>query len=343
MSDIHDRISALESQLDDLKAAVDESEEIATPSTRRDLIKKVVIGAAGVAAGSALMARPAAALDGSTLLMGLEGGQNEATLGTRANYTGVGTRAAFVFQSGTTYANSDANFPAALAGWAGPSGTVATGVYGYSAKPSGFGVVGYASSSGAIGGVFLGNRAQLTLWPNPALPTGQNYVGDLYQTKVGTTGNLWACVGDGPPSVFRKLAGPDTAGSLHLLAAPVRVYDSRPGNAPIVGGDGALGGSIRTIDLHTGFVGAVATPACPAGATGALISVTLDATTAQGFLAVFSNALPDVGSSNLNWYTTGQILAVTTVSAVDVAAKIKVKAGGGGTTQIVVDVIGYYL
>ena len=100
---------------------------------------------------------------------------------------------------------------------------------------------------------------------------------------------------------------------------------------------------MRTIDLSSGFVVGTVTPAVPDGATGALISVTLDSTTAEGFVAVFSNAVADVSSSNLNWYTTGQILAVTTVSAVDAQARIKVKAGGGGTTQLIVDVIGYYL
>ena len=45
----------------------------------------------------------------------------------------------------------------------------------------------------------------------------------------------------------------------------------------------------------------------------------------------------------MNWYTTGQIVAVTTVTAVDPTAKIKVLAGGPGSTQFIVDVIGYYL
>ena len=48
------------------------------------------------------------------------------------------------------------------------------------------------------------------------------------------------------------------------------------------------------------------------------------------------------GTSNVNWYTNGQILAVTTVTAVDATAKVTVHAGGPGSTQFVIDVIGYY-
>ena len=44
---------------------------------------------------------------------------------------------------------------------------------------------------------------------------------------------------------------------------------------------------------------------------------------------------------NANWYTNGQILAVTTVTAVDVAAKVTVHAGGPGSTQFVIDVVGF--
>jgi hypothetical protein len=163
--------------------------------------------------------------------------------------------------------------------------------------------------------------------------------GDVLRTDDGS---LWYAASAGTPGTLRKLAGPTTAGQLHLLPAPVRVYDSRPGNAPIPGGAGSLSNGVRAVDLTNGFVGNVSTPACPRGAAGAIVSVTLDATVGAGFLAVFSNAINDVSSSSLNWSGHGQIVAVTTVTAVDAGASMKVKAGGGGSTQFVVDVIGYY-
>ena len=42
-------------------------------------------------------------------------------------------------------------------------------------------------------------------------------------------GNLWFCVADGTPGTWRQLSGAATSGQLHVLAGPVRVYDSRPG------------------------------------------------------------------------------------------------------------------
>jgi hypothetical protein len=72
------------------------------------------------------------------------------------------------------------------------------------------------------------------------------------------------------------------------------------------------------------------------------VSLTLDATNGSGFVALFANGIPWPGNSNANWYTTGQILAVTTVTVVDAAARATVFAGGPGSTQVIVDVIGYY-
>jgi hypothetical protein len=92
----------------------------------------------------------------------------------------------------------------------------------------------------------------------------------------------------------------------------------------------------------TSLAGPVLPPAVPPGATGALVSLTLDATVASGFLALFADNVSYPGNSNVNWYTRGQIVAVTTVTAMDHTAKITVLAGGPGSTQFV-DVIGYYL
>jgi hypothetical protein len=125
------------------------------------------------------------------------------------------------------------------------------------------------------------------------------------------------------------------SGLLTSLPAPVRVYDSRPGG----NADGPLaGGQERTVSL----AGHASTPAVPTGAAAALISLTLDDTAAAGFLSVFANGIAWPGTSNANWYTSDQILAVTTVTAVDAAAKVTVRAGGSGSTQFVIDVIGFY-
>ena len=167
--------------------------------------------------------------------------------------------------------------------------------------------------------------------------------GDILFTDEG---NLWLADADGS---LVRLGGTSTAGSageLFLLDAPVRVYDSRPAAAgPAATGDGPLGASAeRAVSLATGFVGAVATPAVPAGATAALVTLTVADTTGSGFLGLFSNALAAwPGTSTINWSSAGQAIATTTVSGVDAAAKVKLHSGGSVVgTNFILDVIGYY-
>lgn len=116
---------------------------------------------------------------------------------------------------------------------------------------------------------------------------------------------------------------------LFLLPAPQRVYDSRPAN----GGAGPIAnGQVRTISLA---------PGVPAGARAALLTLTLDNTTTSGYLQVFAADQASTSASSVNWFGSGQTLANTVVSAVDGSARVKV-AGGGGTTNFLVDVVGYF-
>ena len=85
----------------------------------------------------------------------------------------------------------------------------------------------------------------------------------------------------------------------------------------------------------------VGIPAVPAGAQAALFTLTLVDTGAQGFLAAFSNAVAYPGTSNIDWFQTGSILATSVTSAVDSAAKVKLHCGGT-PTDFVIDVAGYY-
>ena len=128
---------------------------------------------------------------------------------------------------------------------------------------------------------------------------------------------------------------------LFLLPAPVRVYDSRPG----AGGEGPfLVGVTRTVNCATGPAPA-STPAVPAGAKGALLTVTIDGTVGGGFLQVYSEALASPPSaSSANWYESGQSQANAVTTAVN-GSKVKVTCGGnpGSSTNVLVDVVGYYM
>ena len=351
MASIDDRIAELERELAALKAEVAAEPEEAT--SRRAVFKVLAAGAAGVAAGMVARAAPAAAADGGSLVIGAGGdANNTGQTRTRLLYTGAalggtGVDANFV----QVRDDSLSGFQPATAGLTSYVNTKAVnGVYGYS-QSNGNGVFAMSESGiglfawgrGGIGALMQGGRANVQLTPfGTAAPArgDAHTVGELINDAAG---DLWYCTVSGTPGVWRKVGGPGTAGQLHALPSPVRVYDSRSGTGPASTGDGPLaGGSSRAVGLASGFVGATLTPAAPPGATAALISLTLDATVASGFLAVFSNAVPWPGNSNVNWYTGGQILAVTTVSVVDPLSRVRVQAGGPGSTHFIVDVIGYF-
>jgi hypothetical protein len=144
-----------------------------------------------------------------------------------------------------------------------------------------------------------------------------------------------------PNGAIRGQLAPNAApaGGIHLLATPLRAYDSRAtgGGGPVVGNAAA-----RTVNLLTGKdASGASTLAVPPGATGAMLTVTVTDTAGPGFLTVFSAALADVpGTSNVNYDHAGAIQAVNTTVAVNNLAQIKVFAGSH-STDVVIDVIGY--
>jgi hypothetical protein len=167
-------------------------------------------------------------------------------------------------------------------------------------------------------------------------PAPLGFGGDAGALWVDGSGTWWICVvGSATSAVWRSIGGPSSAGQLNLLPAPRRAYDSRPGATP--GGDGALlAGGSRPVNLTQGT-------GMPAGASAALISLTVTRTAGSGFLGVFSNAVGYPGHSNINWTAAGQDVAVTTVTAVDATGTCRVQNGPNGATDLILDVIGYYI
>lgn len=352
MPDVTERIQMLERQLAELKEHVTTTGPSDAPvaTTRRHLLRGLAVGAAGAAAAGVagvVAARPAAAADGDPLNVGET---NTFSTATNVNFDGATTPASFNIQSGdettannTILTNAFAGSGAALLGVASGNGNQQIGIIGWSKKALGTGVIGFTGGAGAYGGEFFGGLAELRLRPGGNAPTtlsNAHQAGEIYEDQDA---NLWLCVAAGTPGTWRLLSGPKAAGALTLLPTPVRVYDSRPPGGPAATNDGPLGGgATRAVNLAAGFVGATPTPAVHAGSTGALISLTLDATVGSGFVAIFTGGAAYSGTSNANWFQSGQILAVTTVSAVDAASAVTVYAGGPGSTQFVIDVIGFY-
>jgi len=164
-------------------------------------------------------------------------------------------------------------------------------------------------------------------------PVGtQAFAGTLW---VDGNGSWWAStksdINDGQ---WRKLAGQATAGSLHLLPAPKRVYDSRPGEPPTVDPKTPLTPNIaRTIDPTANASGV------PPVARAVLITLTIPALAAGGFATVWPSG-PWPGTSNIN-FGPNQNIASTTVVGLSSDAKLLVQSNVA--TNVIIDIAGYYL
>lgn len=125
---------------------------------------------------------------------------------------------------------------------------------------------------------------------------------------------------------------------------PTRVYDSRGRMAPTPSGPLA-GGQHRTVPVANGRNSAGATTVAnlvPANAVAVAYTVTAAATVGSGFLTVNPGGTTDVTSSVVNWTTNGQNVANTSSVGLGPNRTITVVAGGG-RTQFLIDVVGYFL
>jgi hypothetical protein len=330
------RIALLEARLASLEAAPASQAEsestgteqapLQTLSSRRGLFKLAGAVATGAVAQTLLSAQPAAAADGANLIIGNAG--NAATLTTTLTKTNAAGGAGLRVVSVNSISGADQPIADGIQGVSGSS-SAACGVNGYSA--SGYGVVGFSSTGYSV---FADGNGRIGMVRHTVsgVPTSGTYdEGDIIRDD---SGNMFVCVTGGPPAgltsprpVWRKIAGPGTAGQLHFLATPTRAYDSR---------------SFGVVAANTDRVISVAAQT-PAGTVGVSLSVTITGTGGSGgYLAVFPGGQAWPGNSNLNWFGANQNVATSVTTAVDASRNINVRAGDN-STHVIIDVIGYYL
>jgi len=160
------------------------------------------------------------------------------------------------------------------------------------------------------------------------------------EIDIDANGDVWVCVASGTPGTWRKVAGSTTAGAFHALT-PVRVYDSRFTGGPIASPQNRV---VSVADGHDVTTGLVNLPnAVPAGATAIAGNLTITGTVAQGFLAVTPGTATGISASSINWRGTGLDIANGLIVPLDNNRQVRVFAGGGGSTDFILDVYGYYL
>lgn len=176
----------------------------------------------------------------------------------------------------------------------------------------------------------------------PPLRTDLHVPGEI---DIDQNNDLWLCVASGWPGTWRKLSGPNVAGSFHALT-PGRVYDSRvpdpgPVAALVTGQEREISVSGRR-QLDTGTVELA--DFVPPGASAIAANVTVVDTVSTGLLTVNPGGVHSVGAATINWSTTGQVLNNGVILALDGSRRLNVIASGapGASAHFVIDVTGYY-
>ena len=219
----------------------------------------------------------------------------------------------------------------------GVAGVSDTGVRGTGTS---FGVAGIGTAAGSIGVGATGARAALFIasgtGSQPPNRTDSHLGGEI---DLDANGTLWLCVKDGLPGVWRKVGGPETSGALHAIS-PVRAFDSRwSGNTRL---SANLTKVVSVADAHD-LAGAVTTAGVvPPGATAIAYNITVTRTTGQGYLSVNPGDAVQATSSSINWFGENQDIANGLIVSLDGNRQIKVFGGGGGSTDFVIDITGYF-
>ena len=351
-------ISEQRRELDDLRARVERAESVASVrsagspgagvadivgasgSSRRQMLRRVGTVAAGAAVVAPLIARPAAAATGdpfvtgaqntsdrTTLLFGPIAEPNTSVLGVADTPTEIDVEAAI----------------AGMATGAGPGGAVK--VYN--------GVVGYtetADTNVENGHALVANpqrvpgkvspRSNIWLRPlldDPRVDTKEHTVGEVVSD---TNGDVWHCVVPGTPGVWRRLSGARTSGAFAAIR-PTRVYDSRLSDGRIFTGQQRIVSVADSIDPATGVVNDA--DIVPPGATAVAYNLAAANTRDRGFLFLAPAEITAVTGASINWSeNTGQVNNGSVV-ALGPNRQIRISCGQGGSCEVVVDIVGYYL
>ncbi|MCU1367807.1 MAG: hypothetical protein JWN39_3446, partial [Ilumatobacteraceae bacterium] len=214
------------------------------------------------------------------------------------------------------------------------------------------------------GGVLMRQRVEV------GPPTSAFVVGEIVRDGKN---DIWVCTGTSPVQ-WRRVATVDdltatnaqvasvaaqaTALSAQVgaiahpasfvLITPTRVYDSRLPTQP----PGNTGGTIETgqnrvvsiangIDLDSGAVSVA--NVVPAGATGIVCNFTVAGPQGGGFLAMTPGDASALSASTINWTAGTANLANAATVKLDSNRQVKVFAGGGASTDFIIDIAGYYI
>jgi hypothetical protein len=190
-----------------------------------------------------------------------------------------------------------------------------------------------AASTSGVGVQILGTGRLHQAVQSVQKPTFVAFKGEQVRTNDG---QLWISVdGAGLWQKVAAVAPGAKGGSMNMLAAPVRLYDSRPGNpdASSVAQTKLQPGSPRTLPVAGVFAANV-----PLGAVGIAGTITVTNTTGNAYAYVYPTGASTPATSNVNW-TPGQTVAASFIAALSSNGELNV--GTAATTDVIIDIAGY--
>ncbi|MEX2100082.1 MAG: hypothetical protein WEB19_01590 [Acidimicrobiia bacterium] len=180
------------------------------------------------------------------------------------------------------------------------------------------------------------NGTQLRLAPNNvdiATGTDTTHVFDSGSIVNDVNDLVWVSLGDGATAENNGMHPISLTSAFVPISPPVRVYDSRLTGGPLNGS----AQQERIVNILVGNSIAIAF----------MVNLTVVNTTGSGFLAMFAADEvwnPLAPFSSINWFTTGQIAANGVAGTAEFSTgNIKVRAGGAGATDFVLDVTGVWI
>lgn len=187
----------------------------------------------------------------------------------------------------------------------------------------------------------------LTVWPSDAaqpLASNINFIpGDIIPnlaiSKVSASGQVSIYNSAGDTNLVADVAGWFPASSQLTPLVPARLMDTRPGASTIDGqeaGAGALvsDGSVNLTVLNRGGVPA-------SGVRAVVLNVTVTNPSAPGYLTVWPTSETRPLASNLN-FIANQTIPNLVIAKVGSNGQVAFYNGSTGTSQVVVDVVGWF-
>jgi hypothetical protein len=213
----------------------------------------------------------------------------------------------------------------------------------------------FGESTNGIGGAFIGGRAPLYLAPSgtagpPSSSTAAHSLGEIY---VDQNGAVFVCTASGSPGTWRQVAlsAPSydneylsgtlgTAGSVNLLEAPIRLFDSQDTGTSSPADPGRPAGALKSDSITTLTIGGatVGSASILAGAVGVIGTATAVHPTATGNLCLFraGDAKPNVVSLE---FTKGVSSSSLCVVGLNPLGQIKLYASAA--TDAYFDAVGF--